>query len=110
MSNTTDIHSLGTDYTVLDKKGNPIGNIQVITQDEILDAAIGPYHCELFESIDEYLNRSISELSGFEDIVPTKVLWFSSTQEDVVLAEVVEKAIRQGCNIVILEYLDNLIE
>ena len=110
MSNTTDVHSLGTDYTVLDKKGNPIGNIQIITHDEILDAAIGPYDCELFESIDEYLNRSISELSGFEDVDPAKVMWFTSIQEDVVLADLVEKALRQGCNIVILEYLDMLIQ
>lgn len=108
MYNTTDVHSLGTDYTVLNREGKPIGNIQVITQDEILEAAVGPYDHETFDSFDEYLEQSISVLSGFEDIVPSNVLWYSTTKEDVVLSEVVELAIKKGCTIVILEHIEDV--
>lgn len=108
MYNTTDVHSLGTDYTVLNREGNPIGNIQVITQDEILEAAIGPYDHETFETVDEYLEQSICVLTGFDDIDPSKVLWFSTFKEDVVLSEVVELAMKKGCNIVILEHIEDI--
>lgn len=110
MYNTTDVHTLGTDYTVLDKKGKPIGNIQVITQTEILEAAIGYYSPEVFESFEEYLSRSVEVLSGFEDIDPLKVMWFASEKEDVTLSEIVERAMKYGYNIIILEHLEEIDE
>lgn len=108
MYNTTDIQSLGTDYTVADQKGNIIRNIQIIPHTDILEAALGPYTEEEFDSYSAYLEKSIEVLSGFDDIDPNKILWFATEEEEVQLVDVVEYAIKHGYDKVILEYLDDL--
>lgn len=107
MYNTTDIQSLGTDYTVADQKGNVIKNVQVIPHDEILSAALGPY-TEDFGSYQEYLEKSIAVLSGFDDIDASKVMWYSTMKEEIALSEVIEYAIRHGFDRIILEHLEDI--
>lgn len=106
MYNITDILSLGTDYTVANQNGDIIKNIQILTQTEILDAALGPYVEEEFSSYEEYLRESIAVLSGFDDVDPTKILWYASDEEEVVLSEVIKYAILNGYDRIILEHLE----
>lgn len=105
MFNTTDILSLGTEYTVADQKGNIINTIQVIPHSDILDAAIGSYSFE-HGSYSEYLEKSIAALTGFDSVDPNRVLWYSTTEEEIVLSEVIEFAVNNGYDRIILEHLD----
>lgn len=106
MYNTTDILSLGTEYTVADQKGAILKQIQVIPHNEIYEAAIGPYTPE-HGTYSEYLEKSIAALTGFEGLDPLKVLWFSTFDEEIVLSDVIEYAIKNGYDKIILEHLEN---
>lgn len=107
MINTTDIQSLGTDYTVADQNGNIIKTVQVITHTEILEAAIGPYTPE-HGTYSEYLEKSISSLTGFEDVDHNRILWHTTFDEEIILSEVIEFAIHNGYDKIILEHLEDL--
>lgn len=106
MYNTTDILSLGTEYTVADQNGNIIKTIQVIPHSDILNAAIGMYTFE-HGSYSDYLEKSISSLTGFEDMDPNKVLWYSTPDEEIVLSDIIEYAVNNGYDKIILEHLED---
>lgn len=107
MYKITDILTLGTAYTVSDQNGNVVKTIQVIPQVDILSAALGSYS-EEFESMQAYIDKSIEVLSGFEDIDPNKILWYSTTEEEVVLSDLLEYAVRNDYDKIILEHLEEL--
>jgi hypothetical protein len=107
MFKSTNIETLGTDYTVADQKGNVIKTIQVIAHTDILEAALGAYN-EGFESLQSYLDKSIAVLAGFESVDPNKILWFATTDDEVVLAELIEDAIKNGYDKIILEHLEDI--
>ena len=107
MFKITDILSLGTDYTVADQNGNLINTIQVIPLTELLSATLGPY-TEDFGSFASYLERSIATLSGFEDINPYKVLWYATSDDEVALSDLIEYAVTNGYDKIILEHLEDL--
>ena len=107
MYKITDILTLGTAYTVSDQNGNVVKTIQVIPQTDILSAALGSYS-EEFGSMQNYIDKSIEVLSGFDDIDPNKILWYSTTEEEVVLSELLEYAVRNDYDKIILEHLEEL--
>lgn len=102
----TDIHTLGTEYNVTDNSGNILKTLQLIPYEEILDAAIGPYE-ESHGSYSEYLEKSVSVLSGFETVEYNRVLWFSTLEDEVTAKELIELALTGGYDYVILEKLDD---
>ena len=104
MFNITNIDSLGTSYTVQDQQGKVVQTIQVIPYMDILSAALGPY-TEDFGTIQNYLEKSIAELSGFEEVDLYKTLWYSTSEENVVLKNLIEFAILNGYDKIILEQL-----
>ena len=107
MYNITNIEELGTDYTVSDiGSGEVLKTIQVITYSEILEAIMGEYTDE-FESYSDYLKKSIALMTGF---VPDlyKTLWYATSEEEVVLAEIIQYAILNGYDKIILEHLEDL--
>ena len=103
----TDILTLGTDYTISDHSGTIINTIQVIPLAELLSVTLGPY-TEEFGDYKSYIEKSIATLSGFEHIDPYKVLWYATYNDEVVLSELIEYAINNGYNKIILEHLDKL--
>lgn len=105
MYNTTDILSLGTEYTVANQKGEIIKQVQVIPHTEILEAALGPYTPE-HGTYSDYLEKSISVLTGFDNVDPLKVYWYSTFDEEIILSEVIEFAIKNGYDKIILEHLE----
>lgn len=107
MFKITNIDSLGAEYTVTDQAGNVLKTVQVITHTDILDAALGKFGPE-FESVASYLEKSIAVLSGTDHVDPYKVLWYTTTQEEVVLSEIIEYAIQYGYDKIVLEHLENL--
>lgn len=107
MFKITNIDSLGAEYTVTDQAGNIIKKIQVVTHNQILDAALGRFTPE-FGSIKNYLEKSTATLSGTDTIDPYKVLWHATTDEEVILSEVIEYAIQNGYDKIVLEHLENL--
>jgi hypothetical protein len=107
MYKITDILTLGTEYTVTDQTGKVIRSIQVIPQTDILSAALGSYS-EEFGTMQSYLDKSIAVLSGYDDIDPSKVLWYSTTEDEVVLSELLEYAVRNDYDKIILEHLEEL--
>lgn len=107
MYKITNIETLGTDYTVANQEGKILKNIRIIEHTEILEAAMGEY---AGGSITEYLDKSIALLEGNEDLNPYSVYWHSTEGDEVVLAEVIEHAVKHGYDTVILEHLDPLDE
>lgn len=105
MYEITDLLSLGNDYTVSNPDGTIIGSVQVVTQSEILEAALGPY-TEEFGSIKSYLDKSIAVLSGFDEIDPDSVLWYSTYDDEVIISDVIEFAINNGYDRIILEHME----
>lgn len=107
MFNITDILSLGSAYTVADQAGNIINTIQVIPMTELLEAAVGPYTDD-FGNFQTYIDRSIETLSGYDEIDPYRVLWFATSEDEVALSEIIEYAVKNGYDRIILEHLEEL--
>ncbi len=107
MYKITNIELLGTDYTVTDIEGNIIKTIQIIPQTEILESALGEYTSE-FSSFTDYLDKSIATMTGFDNIDPNKILWYATHEEEVVLSELIEYAVKNGYDKIILEHLEDL--
>jgi hypothetical protein len=105
MYKNTNIEVLGTEYSIADAEGNVLKSIQVIPHTEILEAALGPY-TDAFGSYQTYLDNSIAVLSGFEGIDKYTVMWYATLEEEVVLAEIIEYAVSNGYDKIILEHLD----
>lgn len=105
MHKITDVEMLGREYKVVDPMGNNIGKIQIIPHTEIVDAAIGDYS-EEFGTFENYLKESVSVLSGFDKINPKKVMWYASAESEIELLDIIEIAVRNGYDKVILEYLE----
>ena len=106
MYKITKIDSLGSDYTVSDASGNVLKVIQIITQSEILDAALGEY--KEGYTFSSYLDRSIALMTGFENLDPNKVLWYATYDTEIVLTKIIEYAVRNGYEKIILEHLDHV--
>ncbi len=105
MFKITNIESLGTAYTVQDQSGRIIKTIQVIPHTEILDAALGAYN-DAFGDMQTYLERSIEVLEGFEEVDIYNTLWYATTEEKVILKDLIEFAIQNGYDKIILEQLE----
>lgn len=108
MIRITDIQTLGTEYSVTDQNGNIIRTIQVISHTDILDAAIGFYDEKNHGSYTQYLQDSIAVLFGFEESDPYKIYWYATHEEEIVLADIIEYAIKNDYDKVILEHLEEL--
>jgi len=107
MYKITDITSLGTDYTIADPSGHIVSTIQVIPFTELLSATLGPYTSD-FGSYSSYLEKSIALLSGFDEIDPHRVLWFATSEDEVALSEIIEYAVKNDYNKIILEHLEEI--
>ncbi len=107
MFKNTNIESLGSEYTVTDQSGKVIKTVQVITHTDILEAALGKFTPE-FGSISSYLEKSIAVLSGTDHVDPNKVLWYATPDEEVILSEIIEFAIQNNYDKIILEHLEDL--
>jgi len=105
MYKLTNIETLGTEYTVANHEGKVIKHIQIIPHTEILEAALGSFN-EKFDSLESYLEKSISVLEGNEDIDPNTVFWYSTEDEEVQLGEIIEYAVKHGYDIIIMEHLE----
>jgi hypothetical protein len=108
MYKITNIETLGTDYTVANKEGKVLKNIQIIPHTEILEAALGTCN-ESFSSLTDYIEKSRAVLAGNENIDPHSIYWHSTEEEEVPLDEIIEYAIKNGYDIVILEHLDPIL-
>jgi hypothetical protein len=105
MYKITDILSLGSEYTIADPQGNFIGTIQIIPFDDILSATLGPYTFET-DSYQKYIDESMAVLSGFEEVDSNRVLWYATSDDEVVLADVIQFALNNGYDKIILEHLE----
>ena len=107
MYKITNVEQLGTTYTVSDAYGNLIKTIQIIPHTEILESTFGEY-TEAFGSFTDYLEKSTEVLEGFELVNPNTVLWYATSDEEVVLADIIEYAVKNGYDKIILEHLESL--
>lgn len=107
MYKMTNIETLGTEYNVSGKNGKIIRVVQLITANEILTATLGPYN-EDFSSMKEYLEKSIELLSGFEKVDYLRTLWFATYDDDIDLTNLIQYAINNGYEKIIVEHLEKL--
>lgn len=106
MYKITNIETLGTDYTVANQEGKILRNIRIIPCEEILGAALGPYTDE-FGDLTTYMTKSVSVLEGNEDIKLHNIYWYATEDDEVVLSDVIEYAVKHNYDIIILEHLDS---
>lgn len=105
MFQITNLNTLGTEYTILDNNAAITKTIRIISQEDILEAALGRYQVSEYKDYHEYMNLSLMYLEGFvED--PLAVSWYATKEEDFDLHDAVTTAIRDGNSIVIMEILD----
>jgi len=104
MFKITNIGLLGSDYTVADTNGKVLQTVQVVSSKEILDAALGEFN-DNFQSIDDYLEKSIKCLSGYKNVEPYEILWWPTEEEELDLVEIIEYAIQNGYTKIILEHI-----
>jgi len=109
MFKITNVESLGNDYTITDQNGKLIKTIQVVTHTDILNAALGTF-TEEFGSVSSYLEKSIQVLEGFDKVDPNKILWYATYDEEVILSDVIEYAIQNGYDKIILEHLEDFFD
>jgi hypothetical protein len=107
MHKITNVESLGRVYNVSDSNGDLIKKIQVITHTDILDSALGEY-IEDAGTIKKYLENSVKMMTGFDKIDPYRVLWYATYDEEIVLSDIIEYAIINGYDRIILEHLEVL--
>jgi hypothetical protein len=105
MYKITNIETLGTDYTIANKEGKIISNVQVIPHTEILEAASG-YYNELEYDMSTYIAKTKALFAGNENIDPHSILWYSTEDDEVPLDDVIEYAVLHGYTTIILEHLD----
>lgn len=105
MIKITDVVTLGTEYTITNQNGEFVKTIQILPQDDILSAALGPY-TEEFGEYDSYLENSVAVLFGFDKIDPNKIFWYSTSEEEVILADVIEYAVKYDYDVIILEHIN----
>ena len=106
MYKITNIETLGTEYTVANKDGKILRNVQIIPHTEILEAALGAYNSDQFSSLSEYIEKSKAVLEGNEDLSQHSIYWHSTEDEEIVLEDIIEYAIKNNYDIVILEHLE----
>ena len=111
MYKITNVALLGTEYTVTDPAGKIIKTIKVIAHTDILTAALGAYD-ESKGPVAQYMEKSVALLTGFSDTDtnPYKTMWYATPDEEVVLSEIIEFAIKNGYDRIILEHLEELDE
>lgn len=108
MYKITDITTLGTAYTVADPAGVIITTIQVIPYTELLSATLGPY-TEMSGSYESYIEQCQAALSGMNNITPYGVLWYATSESEVALSDIIEYAVKNKYNKIILEHLENVV-
>lgn len=109
MFKSTNVETLGADYTITDQNGKLIRTIQVITHTDVLNAALGAFTDD-FGSVSSYLEKSIEVLEGYEKVDPNKILWYATYDEEVILSDVIEYAIQNGYDKIILEHLEDFFD
>lgn len=105
MSLTTDIQTLGTEYSLLIERdtGSEVKKVRIIDVDELLEASLGTYDVKKHSSYSSYLEASVSVLSGFS----TNFKWVCHDNDEVPLSVLVEYAVDSDVDIIILEYPDS---
>lgn len=103
MHKIINIRDLGTDYTVTTPAGKIIDNIHVIPYTDLIDV-FGYYESD-HDTYSSYMSESIAKLTGNKDLDPYSVLWYTTTEEEVVLSTLIEYAVKHGYSKVILEYI-----
>ena len=102
------IESLGTEYTVANPDGSIIKLIQIIPHEEILAAALGKF-VDCTSTLSAYLSESITRLEGTGNIDPTRVLWYATEEEGIVLSEIIEYALNNDYDKIIIEQLEPIV-
>lgn len=107
MYNITKIDSLGTSYTIADAGGRVIKMMQIIPYSELLTIGetVGDY---MVDGVASYMTKFVSMLDGTDHVDPYRVLWHSTHDDEVVLSEVIEYAVKYGYDTIVLEHLDDL--
>lgn len=103
--NTVDLNTIGTDYNIIDKKGQLIKMIKLVQYEDILAHALGEYSEEFYDSYEEYISLSKAKFSGYPED-PFDVLWYTTTEKDYSIMDIADKAISRNASFVIVEYLE----
>lgn len=103
-----DLSKLGKEYAVYNKGNNKdiVKRLRIIEARDIIESGFGLYDAEWFTP-DEYLEVNLSRLTGFSKF--GRFSWLVTNQLEVPLSEIAELAMKEGTDIVVLEFSDDFI-
>lgn len=107
MANVIDLNSLGTEYHISDAEGTISKVIRIFMLDDILSAGVGQFSYNKHD-FNSYLKDSIDSFTGFDPCSITNILWYSSFDNEVYISEILEYAIINDYDKVIIEYLEDI--
>lgn len=101
-----DLSKLGKEYAVYNKGDNTkiIKKLRIIEAREIIEAGFGLYDSEWFTP-SEYMEVSTNRLKGFRPL--GHFSWMVTDNLEVPLSDIAELAMREGTDVVILEFSDD---
>jgi hypothetical protein len=101
---TKNLNSLGTEYNIVGPDGQLIRKIKLVQQQDILRSAKGGYEGNKYKSYDDYLQDSKEGLSGFAND-PLSVYWYSTTEIEYDLMDIIDVCLEHDYEYVIIELL-----
>jgi hypothetical protein len=102
--NIIDLMELGTELDVY-KSGKRLGTILVIQYEDLIHETIGEYD-DRFESYAEYMMELHARIKDHVSC-PYNITWYTlPNTETLDINDVATQTVREGNNIVVVEYLD----
>ena len=106
MDKPVHVRSLGNTYSIANRHGEVVERIQLVSADQILSFAQGPYDREIHGTFRNYLRKSVKSMSNHDDVDYTRIMWHVNRDpEGVYIHDIVKTAYNRGFNTVIIEDL-----
>lgn len=97
---------LGNTYTIVNSSGETVDRVQLVTADQILAAAIGPYNSEVHGTFANYLKNSAKKIGKRASVDNNRVMWHVNLDpEGICIHDLVVSAYTHGFDTVIIEDL-----
>lgn len=102
--NLINLMELGTELDVY-KSGKRLGTILVIQYDDLIYETVGEYD-DRFESYEEYIMELHVRIKDHVSC-PYNITWYTLSSNDTLdINDVATQTVKEGNNIVVVEYLD----
>lgn len=97
------LQDLGKQILVIDEDGEFVKTFRAVEEKELLNQAFGYYDPDTFITYDDYLDQSVEKFTGFGN---KNVAFLLSKNGEPNMADLIEVAINEHADFVVVEYID----